>query len=188
VPDPVLYDAVTLRHFGSISRFDLLEACHGSREHPRWVTGVYNEIRVAQRAGYAECRAILDWRWLGDPLEPDVDDLTSISRLKIALGNAGFSEEHEEDDARHHGEAESIHLAKRYGYYFVTDDNDAYRVARLRLPETHVLDTVDLLRVVVANGDITAREAVEVSTLIRTQGRSLRRPYERLLTPDDFLN
>ena len=185
--NPILYDAVTLRHFASISRLDLLEACHGSHDEPRWVVGIKTEIETAHRAGYRECRSILDSRWFGEPIEPLTDDLIPIARLQVALGNSGYDEEDERDVSRHRGEAESIQLAQRLGYWFVTDDNDAHRIACFRLGAERVFDTVDLLRLAVANADLTAREAVEVSLRIRAQERYLRRPYERLLSPRDFL-
>jgi predicted nucleic acid-binding protein len=118
--------------------------------------GVRNEIEIALNSGRAiECRSILDFQWLGDPIECITSDLLSVARLQAALGNAGLENEANEESARHLGEAEGIHLAKRLGYFFVTDDNDAYRIARHRLSEWQVLDTVEVLRVIVANGDLT---------------------------------
>jgi len=184
--DPVLYDAVTLRHFSSISRLDLLELCHGYRSEPRWVAAVRNEISVADRSGFRECRSILDTTWLGEPLDPEEDDLGQIARLQIALGNAGFEEEDAAEKLKHRGEAESIQQALKYGYFFVTDDNDAHSVASFRLGGSRVLDTVDLLRLAVANSDLTPPEAVETAHRIQGLGRSLRRQYERLLTVRDF--
>ena len=182
----VLYDAVILRHFAAISRLDILEGCHGSRPEPRWVTAVRDEIEAGRIAGQRECRSILEWSWFGDPMESSADDLLPISRIQVALGNAGYETENPDDELRHRGEAESIHFAQLNGYYFVTDDNDAYRIARLRLGPDRVLDTFDLLCLTVANGEMTTREAVETHTRIRAAGRHLRSPYEKLLTSADF--
>ena len=138
-------------------------------------------------AGHRECRSILDSGWFGEPIQPLTEDLVPIARLQVALGNSGYEAEDEREASRHRGEAESIQLARRLHYWFVTDDNDAHRIACFRLGAERVFDTVDLLRLAVANGDLTPREAVEVSVRIRAQDRYLRRPYERLLTQRDFL-
>lgn len=184
--NPVLYDAVTLRHFASVSRLDLLPSCHGFRQEPRWVTGVKGEITRARLAGYPECQSILDETWLGDPVEPLEKDLSSIARIQIALGNSGAFAEDEADISAHRGEAESIHLAQQNRYHFVTDDNDAHQIASLRLGPERVHDSIDLLRLAVANGDLTKSQAVDVHVRIRSQDRHFRRPYERILSPRDF--
>jgi predicted nucleic acid-binding protein len=185
--DPVLYDAVTLRHFAAISRLDLLECCHGMRAEPRWVAGVKLEIEAASLNGRRECRPILEYGWLGEAVEPTVEDLAAITRLQIALGNAGYEAEDGLEVLKHRGEAESIQIAQRLGFCFVTDDNDAHKIASLRLGDERVFDTIDLLRIAVANTDLTAPEAVEVSLRIRSEDRHFRRQYERLLISRDFL-
>src|SRR5665213_432129 len=112
--------------------------------------------------------------------------LASIAGLQIALGNARFEDEDKTETLRHRGEAESIQQALKYGYSFVTDDNDAHRLANFRLGAGRVFDTVDLLRLAVANSDLTSTEAVATAHRIQGLDRSLRRQYERLLTVQDF--
>ncbi|MGA2806410.1 MAG: hypothetical protein ABSF89_18850 [Acidimicrobiales bacterium] len=183
---PVLYDAVTLRHFAAVSRLDLLYACHNDREEPRWTATVREEVSRAAHLGVSECLSILEMSWLGEPLTPAIEDLRAIARLRVALGNAGFEAEDEAAESKHLGEAESIQMALRFGYCFVTDDNDAYSLAKGRLGIGRVFDTVELLRLAVANGDLTVPDAIDVANRIRTAGRYLRHTYERLLTPADF--
>lgn len=186
MPTPVLYDSVTLRHFAVISRLDLLESCHGTCDEPRWTAAVKNEITASASFGNAECHSLLETSWLGEAVAPSSGDLKAITHLKIALGNAGYEEEDKAVESKNTGEAESIQIAHRLGYCFTTDDNEAYRVARGRLGPDRVFDTVHLLRLAVANGDLRIPDAIEVANRIRTADRFLRREYERLLTPDDF--
>jgi predicted nucleic acid-binding protein len=186
VADPVLYDAVTLRHFAAISRLELLQACHGNRDEPRWSAAVKLEVETSAALGHVECRSIIEMDWLGVAIEPTPADVRPIMFLRIALGNAGYETEDPQNENKHAGEAESIQLAKRLNLCFVTDDNDAYRVAIGRLGAGRVFDTVDLLRLAVANDDLRAADAVEVTNRIRAADRFLRREYERLLTPGDF--
>ena len=47
---PVLYDAVTLRHFASVWRMDILEDCYGQRPEPRWTRTVQAEKHRGQFA------------------------------------------------------------------------------------------------------------------------------------------
>jgi predicted nucleic acid-binding protein len=183
---PVLYDAVTLRHFATVSRLDLLFACHSEREEPRWTATVKKEVSRAADLGRSECRSILEMSWLGEPVTPAVEDLRAIARLRVALGNAGFEAEDEASDFQHLGEAESIQVALRFDFCFVTDDNDAYSLAKGRLDSSRVFDTVDLLRLAVANGDLKVSGAIDVANRIRVSGRYLRHTYDRLLTPADF--
>ena len=184
---PVLYDSVTLRHFAVISRLDLLQACHGTRDKPRWTATVKKEIATSASLGNSECRSLLEMNWLGEAVASSPQDLKAITHLKISLGNAGFEEEDDAVTSKNLGEAESIQIALRLGYCFTTDDNDAHRVASGRLGSTRVFDTVDLLRLAVANGDLRIPDAIEVANRIRTADRYLRKEYERLLTPHDFL-
>jgi hypothetical protein len=128
----------------------------------------------------------LDSPWFGQPLDPEEEDFDAIARLQIALGNAGFEQMDEAEILRHRGEAESIQQAMKYGYSFVTDDNEAYSMASFRLGAGRVFDTVDLFRLSVANADLTPAQAVETAHRIQGLDRSLRRQYERLLTVQDF--
>jgi len=185
MPDPVLYDAVTLRHFAVVSRLDLIRSCHDSHDEPRWTEAVKSEIEASALRGHGECASILSFSWLGEALAPEAEDQKAIQLLRIRLSDAGDSGD-EMQAKRHLGEAESIHLAKRYGFYFYTDDNDAHRVAGSYLGGHRVHDSVDLLRFVVANGDIDVAGAAEVANRIRMTDRSLRREYERLLVAGDF--
>ncbi len=171
--EPMLFDAVTLRHFGAAEALDVCRQLTDDRDLPRWTDGVSNEIAEGVRLGLDECVSVQECAWLGPPVEPDVLDLRSIARLQRAL-SAGPSSD------GNAGEAESIYFAERLGGVFATDDGVAFDFARRRLGRDHVVDTVDLLRQAVNDGIMTAYEAADYAACVTDSGRHLRRgrdPY-----------
>ncbi len=178
--DPVLYDAVTLRHFGAIGRFDILETCHGHLMPPRWTEAVAEEIKKAAAIGQPGCKTILEAAWLLSPLEPQTQDLKAILQLQIGLN------EGKRPPTAHAGEAEGIYFAEKLGGRFITDDNGAHDFATRRLGPGRVQDTVDLLRGAVAMGDLLPGEAHIAANAIRNCGRHLRRVHPSTFPPNYF--
>lgn len=80
---PVLYDAVTLRHFAAVSRIDILKTCHEHLPDPRWTTSVRKEIETAANKGVHHCIMILQEPWLGKPVSPTIADTREIIRSVI---------------------------------------------------------------------------------------------------------
>ena len=179
---PVVHDAVTLRHFAAVGRLDILWACHAHRPEPRWTEHIHAEIESAMLAGETYCSDILDETWLGDPVAPSVAELGHVYRLQVGL-NAGMQPP--EGDR---GEAEGIYIAEKLGGQFATDDNNAYDFARRRssLGPGRVIDSVQILRSAVANGDISATEACNIANAIEDAGRSLRPVHRRARGPNYF--
>lgn len=171
-----LYDAVILRHFGTIGRLDVLEARCRYLDPPHWTQAVADEINNAANMGQPGCREILAAKWLSAPLEPQVADLRRIMLIQIGLNDG------RRPPVAHAGEAEGIYFAEKSGGRFVTDDNGAYDFAERRLGPGHVLDTVDVLREAVMYGEMDDGEAVNIVNLIRNSGRSIRRIH-----PDTLL-
>jgi hypothetical protein len=169
VPNPILIDAVTLRHFGIIRRLDIIEARVINFPGPKWVQEVFDEIHIAR--GLPECDQVLAAKFLGDPLQASTSDLRQIYLLQVAL-NAG-----KRPPTDHLGEAASMHHADKLGGVFVTDDNVAYDFASRRLGPGRVMDTVDVLRQAVAIGDLVASTAQQAADAVRNSGRSLRRVH-----------
>jgi len=66
-----LYDAVTLRHFGTIERLEILAARCLYLDRPHWTQAVYDEITEAANIGRPGCRAIVNAVWLAEPVEPE---------------------------------------------------------------------------------------------------------------------
>lgn len=172
---PVLHDAVTLRHFATARRLDILEARHGSLPGPRWTEAVFGEIWAANELGHEGCFAVLEQRWLGSWQGPtDSTEQLAIQRLRIKLGGSVV-------DLAHAGEAESIFFAEKLNGALATDDGPAYAFAVRRLGAERVVDTVDILRTAVSLDEISAAEAVAVCDAIRSNGRHLRPTH-----PDDI--
>lgn len=177
--EPVLFDTVTLLHFGAIARLDILETRFGSRPEPRWTEAVFDELEACP--GLPECTAALAARaWLGPPISPGATDHDPIHRLHIGLN------EGRRPPLDHFGEAESIYFAHKVNGLFVTDDNDAYTFAERRIGVGRVLDTVAVLRDSVAMGELTAGEALNLANGIRNYGRFLRRVHPSTLTAAYF--
>lgn len=174
---PCLCDAVTLRHFGTIRRLEILAARCAYLDPPHWTQTVADEIREAADLGYPGCRAILESSWLSTPVAPEGEnDLRAIINLQIGLN------EGRRPPTRHAGEAEGIYFAEKLEGYFVTDDNAAYDFAMNHLGPGRVRDTVDLLREAVAYGELDDGEALNIVNAIRNSGRCIRRVH-----PDTLL-
>jgi len=101
-------------------------------------------------------------------------------RVQIRLGGGGSLGED------HLGEAESLVLADELGRGVITDDNSAYDFIAKRLGSARVKDTVDVLRALVASGEIDAAEAKQIADAIRNNGRHLRRVHPSTLMEDYF--
>ena len=177
---PYLCDAVTLRHFGTVSRLDILATRCIFLDPPHWTQAVADEIREAAQLGQPGCRAILAASWLSIPIAPEYEDLKEIVRLQIGLNDG------RRPPTAHAGEAEGIYFAAKLGGCFVTDDNGAYDFALHRLGLGRVHDTVDLLREAVTYGDLDDGEALNVVNAIRNSGRSIRRVHPNTLLRSYF--
>lgn len=180
---PVLYDAVTLRHFAAVGQLDLLRKQHGDRPPPRWTEEIREEIARAVKAGVHYCKTILKAGWLGDPAAPKEEDLSQIVKLQIAINKGNIT-------ARgNHGEAECIYFAAKHQGRFATDDNGAYEFARLHswLGSGRVIDSIDILRYAVILGHITATNAARIADDMERQGRRFRPVHRRYRGPDYFL-
>lgn len=177
---PCLYDAVILRHFGTIGRLDIIAARCSYLDPPHWTQAVADEIREAADLGQPGCRAILAANWLSEPVAPEQEDLKSIVMMQIRLN------EGRRPPTAHAGEAEGIYFAEKLEGRFVTDDNNAYDFAQNRLGAGWVYDTVDLLREAVSYGDMDDGEALNIVNAIRNSGRSIRRIHQSTLLRSYF--
>ena len=179
---PVIHDAVTLRHFASVERLDVLQACHGHRPEPRWTEGIRAEIESAAQEGELHCSDILGEPWLGPPAEPAAAELAIVYRLQVGLN------EGREPPRGDRGEAEGIYFAEKHNGQFATDDNGAYEFAwrRPSLGMGRVIDSIQILRTAVADGDLTPTEAHDIANAIEDAGRSFRPARRHVRSPDYF--
>lgn len=169
---PRIIDSVTLRHFGAIERLSFLEARVVGFPTPRWTDTVRSEIWSGMQQ--PDCAAVLEARFLGPPYEVCQDDLYGVLRLQVALNDDAARAG---EDLRDLGEAESIYVADKLNGAFITDDAAAYDFARRMLGSNRVLDTVDLLREAVGDGELSSSEAQHIADAIRNTGRHLRRVH-----------
>ena len=178
----ILYDAVTLRHFASAGRMDILSTRHQHRPVPRWSEAVHFEIDQAAQIGMGDCATVLSTFWLDAPMVATAADMRSILPIWVGLNDG------RRPPTQHAGEAESIYFAEKLDGCFATDDNAAHDFAmnRAALGAGRVFDTVDILRDAVASDEINARDALDVVDAIRAAGRSLRRIHPQLLAPSYF--
>lgn len=126
------------------------------------------------------CREILAARWLSPPLEPLVQDLRAIVLVQIGLNDG------RRPPVAHSGEAEGIYFSEKLGGRFVTDDNGAYDFTTRRLGVGRVLDTVDVLREAVTDGEMEDMDAANIVNLIRDSGRFIRRVHPSTLPRSYF--
>jgi hypothetical protein len=178
--DPLLHDAVTLRHFASCQLLSLCASLHSTLPVPRWTEAVHDEVQRAAAIGRQDCAAILSEVWLDTPITPSIKDQRGIYRIRIALNRSPHPPN---QDA---GEAESIYFAEQLGGLFATDDNAAYAFAERRLGAGRVCDTVDILRAGVRGGYATPADAALAAATIRRAGRHLRRVHPANLTDSYF--
>lgn len=179
MPTPRLVDAVIFRHFGAISRLDVLESRLDRYDRPRCAGAVWSELFDATDSDEG-CQRVLEAGVLGNPHEIEMRDLHEVFRIRRALSLD------ETESLEHLGEAESLFLADRLGGTFITDDAAAFAFAEANLGDNRVLDTVDLLREGVAEGDVTANDAKLMADAIRNCGRYLRSGHPWTLTLDYF--
>jgi hypothetical protein len=79
---------------------------------------------------------------------------------------------------QHLGEAETCFVIKEWAEFtdswWISDDRDALRYARFQKIRTY--ETVDLVSLSVANGDVTVKDGFALLSRMADEGRSLRLP------------
>ena len=180
---PVLHDTVTLRHFASVLRLNILRSLHGHRDLPRWTQTVQAETQAGVDAGEGYCQDILDASWLDMPYAPEESELARVFTLQAAINGSP----HPANSNKNLGEAESIFFAEKYRGQFATDDAGAYDFAyrQLSLGPGKVIDTIDILRLAVASEIITAAEAKQLSYDMEAADRKFR-PEHRQFRDDSY--
>src|SRR5258708_39486320 len=88
--DPVLHDAVTLRHCASCGKVKICELLHSALPTPRWTEAVQGELQRGARNGSADCSTVLAEHWLGTPIVPSTPDQIAIYRLRVALNGSAY--------------------------------------------------------------------------------------------------
>lgn len=167
----VFPDNTVLCNFAAVERLDLLEAALAGRG--RWTEAVADEARRSTKylPGLAE---ISRKRWLGEPIEiDDENEVMRIERIRRAVFG-GTSER----PRQHLGEAQTCYLIKSWpelvGSHWVSDDKEALKYARRQGLVT--LETVDLVRQLVAEEQLTLTDGFTLLSDMRANHRKLRFP------------
>jgi predicted nucleic acid-binding protein len=167
-------DNTVLINFALINRMDLLARL--ARGYGGWCATVASECGESARR--PELSALTGAAEIfGAPLFPDDDELKQTRLLRYQLAAPG------DPDTKHLGEAETVAIvAKRQlNCYFVTDDEEARRLATLHcIP---VADTWRLLKLACRKGWIDADTFWGYVLTLATNHRKI--PYE-LKTRESF--
>lgn len=163
----VFPDNTVLCNFAAVSRLDLLR--DWLRGRGRWCGAVAHEASQSSRV-WPQLASISAEGWLGDPIEVDEGQAFAIQRLRrLVMGG---------DPARpsqHLGEAETCHVIRTVAEFadswWVSDDRDAVEFARHQGIRTY--RTFDVMRMIVADGDLTADQALAFMRDMQVAGRGL---------------
>lgn len=164
-------DNTVLCNFAAVDRLDLLKMI--LNERGRWTDVVAYEASRSSRYLPALVSLASD-AWLGEPIEVTDDvDIQAIERIRRAAFGG-----RESKPTQHLGEATTCYLilnwAEFAGAWWISDDRDAIRYARLRGITTR--ETIDLMSIAVANGDITGSDAYNLMHAMAANDRALRLP------------
>lgn len=164
---PVFPDNTVLCNFAAVGRLDLLEGW--LRGRGRWCEAVAHEARQSSGV-WPTLASLFSEGWLGEPIEVDDQAAGAIERLRrVALGG---------DPARptqHLGEAQTCWVIREVGEFagawWVSDDRDALDYARVKGIQTY--RTVDAMRAIVADGDLTPDRAHRLMLDMTAAGRAI---------------
>ncbi|OLM09107.1 MULTISPECIES: hypothetical protein [unclassified Pseudonocardia] len=164
-------DNTVLCNFAAVNRLDLLRGVLNGRG--RWTAAVAYE--ASQSARFLPPLSGLGAEgWLDEPIEITAEaDVRTVNQIRRAVFGGTDIE-----PLKHLGEAETCFVIREWqtfnGSWWVSDDREALRYARFQGITTY--ETIDLMSMAVADGDITDREAFDILISMRDEGRTLRIP------------
>lgn len=164
-------DNTVLVNFAAIQRLDLLESW--LRGRGRWTRAVADE---AQKSGnyWPALRGLHDAGWLQEPIEIEGDEAAAaVEGLRRRVFGGSASE-----PKKHLGESQTCYLIgsveQWHGSWWISDDQDSVDFARRRGFVT--LETIDVFRHLVADGDLTAQHAYDLMAMMGAVRDGLRLP------------
>jgi hypothetical protein len=164
-------DNTVLCNFAAFDRLDLLAAVLSGRG--RWTEAVAYEAEKSARVLPALAKLSTDG-WLGEAVEIDDEgEIEQVERVRRAVFGGTDAE-----PLKHLGEAQTcfviLHRREFAGSWWISDDGQAVRYARFQGITTR--ETIDLMGLAVANGDMAARAAFDLMQAMARKGRALRLP------------
>jgi hypothetical protein len=164
-------DNTVLCNFAAVHHLDLIKSV--LRGRGRWTEAVaYEASRSANKL--PALRGLASEGWLAGPIEITREsDIRNINQIRRAVFGGA-----DDEPLKHLGEAQTCYVIKNWaefaGSWWISDDGDAVRYARLRGITTH--ETIDLMSIAVADGDISARDAFDLMQQMADSDRCLRLP------------
>jgi hypothetical protein len=164
-------DNTVLCNFAVVDRLDLLRSVLDGRG--RWTEAVaYEASRSA--AKLPSLRRLAAEGWLDEPVEiTDPKDIRKIAQIRRAVFDGA-----DDEPLKHLGEAQSCYVIKNWasfaGSWWISDDREALRYARFQNITTR--ETIDIMRMAVADGDISAPDAFGLMNQMADSDRYLRLP------------
>lgn len=164
--DAIFPDNTVLCNFAAVCRLDLLE--DHLRGRGRWMEAIAFEASRSA-AWYPDLAGLPAAGWLGEPIVIDrSEDLRVVDRMRRVVfgGSRG-------QPLQHLGESQTLWVlenrAEFVGAWWVSDDRDALDIARHKGITTR--ETIDIMRGIVADGDLTAKEAFDLLLAMSRLGR-----------------
>ena len=164
-------DNTVLCNLAVVNRLDLIESVLNGRG--RWTEAVAYEASRSASKLHA-LRGLPSENWLDEPIEiTKKSDIRNINQIRRAV--FGGTDDH---PLKHLGEAQTCYVIKNWdefaGSWWISDDGEALRYAKFQNIITR--ETIDIMSIAVANGDINAGDAFDLMQQMADCDRSLRLP------------
>jgi hypothetical protein len=164
-------DNTVLCNFAAVDRLDLLKSVLGGRG--RWTEAVaYEASRSA--AKLPPLLRLSAEGWLDEQIEvTDPKDIRKIAQIRRAVFGGT-----DDEPLKHLGEAQTCYVIKNWasfaGSWWISDDREALRYARFQNITTR--ETIDIMSIAVADGDLSAGDALGLMNQMADSDRALRLP------------
>jgi hypothetical protein len=164
-------DNTVLCNFAAVDRLDLIKSVLNGRG--RWTEAVaYEASRSASKL--PALRSLAAEGWLDEPIEiTSESDILAISRIRRSAFDGT-----DDEPLKHLGEAQTCYVIKNWagfaGSWWISDDGEALRYAKFQGITTR--ETIDIVSIAVADGDISARDAFDLMQAMADSDRYLRLP------------
>ena len=169
--DYLFPDNTVLCNFAAVHRLDLIKSV--LRGRGRWTEAVaYEASRSASKLD--ALRGLAADGWLAQPIEITREsDIRKINQIRrVVFGGT------DQNPLKHLGEAQTCYVIKNWadfaGSWWISDDGEALRYAKFQGITTR--ETIDLMAIAVADGDITAGDAFHLMQRMAAADRHLRLP------------
>lgn len=164
-------DNTVLCNFAAVDGLDVVTSV--LRGRGRWTEAVAYEAQRSARILPALVSLVARQEF-GDPIEITADaDILRVERIRRAVFGGT-----DDEPLRHLGEAQTCHIIQTCpelaGSWWISDDREALRYARFRGITTR--ETIDLVAMAVADGEISPKDGYLLMRRMASAGRHLRLP------------